>query len=84
MVSLVGPGRPALRDSGRGFDAVPGPVRSPVRFSQTAARPGVNVGDPRLGRGGLAFDDLAQVEPQSAPQQFTLVKRRAARAFRQQ
>jgi hypothetical protein len=30
------------------------------------------------------LDDLAQVEPQSAPQQLTLVKRSASRAFHQQ
>src|ERR1035441_3089115 len=62
-VSSIVPGGPPLRGSGGALNAVPGPVHPLVSFSQTAARPGSNVGDPRLRDGGLALDDLSEPSP---------------------
>ena len=73
-----------LSGGGGGLDPVPGLIHSPIGFGQMAARPWINIGDPVRGGGGFPLNNLTQVQPQRAPEQFTLIEGRAPRAFREQ
>ena len=83
-VSSIIPGGPPLsRSSGR-LDAFPVLLDSLIGFGQGASRPGSDAGE-ALGRGRrLLLNDLAQVQTQSAPEQFPPVQGGSPDAFGKQ